>query len=97
MPYSLTLEAFKATCAEPMLPVDVDGLEPQGESDCRAPLFKEARGRPQTARLTAGEQRAWEAAWNGALLNITDWVLHCSRRGREGHNVLRCPAIPAGL
>ena len=23
-----------------MLSVDVDGLEPQGENDCRAPLFK---------------------------------------------------------
>ena len=92
-----SLEAFKATYAEPMLPVDVDGLEPQGENDCRAPLFKKARGRPQTARLTAGEQRAKEAAWNKALQNIPDRVLHCSRRGREGHSVLRCPAIPTGL
>ena len=97
IPYSFTLEAFKATCAEPMLLVDVDGLEPQGENDCRAPLFKKARGRPQTARLTAGEQRAWEAAWNKALQNVPDRVLHCSRRGREGHSVLRCPAIPTGL
>ena len=97
IPYNLTLEAFKATYAEPMLPVDVDGIEPQGENDCRAPLFKKARGRPQTARLTAGEQRAREAAWHGALQNIPDRVLHCSRCGREGHNALRCPAIPADL
>ena len=45
------------TYAEPMLPFEVEGLEPQGDSNCRAPLFKNARGRPQTARLTAGEQR----------------------------------------
>ena len=40
MPYNLTLEAFKATYAEHMLSVDVHGLEPQSENDCRAPLFK---------------------------------------------------------
>ena len=80
-----------------MLLVDVDGLELQGETDCRAPLFKKARGRPQTARLTAGEQRAREAVWHRALQNIPDRVLHCSRCGREGHNALRCPAIPADL
>ena len=39
---NLTLEAFKATYAENMLSVDVDGLEPQGVNDCRAPLFKSA-------------------------------------------------------
>ena len=42
MPNNLTLEAFKATYAEHMLSVDVDGLEPQGVNDCRAPLFKSA-------------------------------------------------------
>ena len=62
------------------------------DKDCRAPLFKKARGRPQTARLTAGEQRGRAAAWNGALQNIPDRVQHCSRCGQEGHNVLRCPA-----
>ena len=62
------------------------------DNDCRAPLFKKARGGPQTARLTAGEQRGWAAAWNGALQNIPDRVQHCSRCGQEGHNVLRCPA-----
>ena len=54
--YNLTLEAFKATYAEPMLPFEVEGLEPQGNNDCRVPLFKKARSRHQTARLTAGEQ-----------------------------------------
>ena len=58
---------------------------------------KFTRGRPQTARLTAGEQRGRAAAWNGALQNIPDRVQHCSRCGQEGHNVLHCPAIPAGL
>ena len=82
---------------EPMLPVEVEGLEPQGDNDCRAPLFKKARGRPQTTRLTAGEQRARQAAWNGALENIPDRVQRCSRCGHEGHNVVRCPAIPAGF
>ena len=53
--YNLTLEAFKATYVEPMLPVEVEGFEPRGDNDCRAPLFKKARGRPQTTRLTAGE------------------------------------------
>ena len=82
-----------------MLLVEVEGLEPQGHRDCRAALYKKARGRPQTAhaRLTAGEQKARAAAWNGALQIISDRVQHCSRCGREGHNVLRYPAIPAGL
>ena len=52
-----SLEAFKATYAEPMLPFEVEGLEPRGDNVCRAPLFKNARGRPQTTRLTADEQR----------------------------------------
>ena len=77
-----------------MLPVDV---EPRGENDFRAPLFKEARGRPLTACLTAGEQRAREAAWHGALQNIPDRILHCPRCGLEGYNVERCPVIPAGI
>ena len=81
IPYNLTLEAFKATYAKPMLPLDVDGLETQGENGYRAPLFKKARGRPQTPCLTAGEQRAREAAWYGALQNIPDRILYCSRCG----------------
>ena len=59
IPYNLTLKAFKAAYAESMLPVEVEGLEPQGDNDCRAPLFKKACGRPQTTRLIAGEQRGW--------------------------------------
>ena len=62
-----SLEAFKATYAEPMLSFEVEGLEPRGDNVCRAPLFKNARGRPQTTRLTADEQRGPGAAWNGAL------------------------------
>ena len=64
IPCNLTLEAFKAAYAEPMLPVQVEGLEPRGDNDCRAPPPKKARGRPQTTCLTAaaGEQRAREAA-----------------------------------
>ena len=31
------------------------------------------RGQPQTARLIAGEQRAQEAAWDGALQDITGY------------------------
>ena len=74
IPYNLTLEAFKATYVEPMLPVQIEGLEQQGDNDCRAPLFKKARGRPQTAHITAGEQRGRQAAWNGVLQNIPDLV-----------------------
>ena len=33
--------------------VTFQGLERQGDNDCRAPLFKKAPVRPQTARLTA--------------------------------------------
>ena len=40
MPKNLTLEAFKATYAEHMHSIDVDGLEPQGVNECRAPHFK---------------------------------------------------------
>ena len=97
--YNFTFEAFKAICAGPMRPVEVEGLEPQGDNDCRlgAPLLKKARGRPQTACLTLSKQGAGQNAWKGALQNIPDRVQHCSRCGREGHNVLHCPAIPAGL
>ena len=46
---------------------------------------------------TAGEQRGRQTAWNGALQNIPDRVQRCTRCGQEGHNVVRCPAIPAGF
>ena len=77
-----------------MLPVDV---EPRGENNCRAPLFKEARGRPLTACLRAGEQRAREAVWHGTLQNIPDRTLHCSSYGQECYNAERCPVTPAGI
>ena len=54
---------------------------------CRAPLFKKARGRPQVARLTAEEQRARVAAFNGALQNIPGRLQRCSCYHQEGHNV----------
>ena len=44
-------------------------------------------------RLTAGELRGRQAAWNGALQNIPDRVRRCTRCGQEGNNVVRCPAI----
>ena len=40
-----------------------------------------ARGRPPTSRITAGEQRDLEAARHGALQNIPDRILYCSRCG----------------
>ena len=36
--------------------VEIAGLQPRNDMPCRAPLFKKARGRPQVARLTAGER-----------------------------------------
>ena len=78
-----------------MSPTEVEGIEPQGDNDCPEPLSKTTRGRPQTARLTAGGPRARQAAFSGALRNIPDRVQHCSRCDREGHSVLRCPAVPA--
>ena len=96
--FNLTLAAFRATYDGPaMPPVEIATLAPQENEPCHAPLFKKARGRPQTARLTAGEQRARLAAYNGALENIPDRVQRCSRCREEGHNVTRCPILPAGL
>ena len=95
--YNLTLAAFRATHDGPIMPpVGIATLALHENEPCHAPLFKKARGRPQTARLTAGEQRARLAAYNEALENIPDRVQCCSRC-REGHNVTRCPAPPAGL
>ena len=94
--YNLTAPAFRATYAAPMPPVEIAGLQPRNNMLCRAPLIKKARGRPQTARLTSGEQRARVAAFNGALQNIPDRIQHCSRY-HEGHNILRCRAQPVDL
>ena len=96
--YNLTLAAFRATYDGPVMPpIEIATLAPNGNEPCRAPLLKKARGRPQTARLSAGESRARLAAYNGVLENIPDRVKRCSRRREEGHNVLRCPTLPAGL
>ena len=96
--FNLTLTAFRATYDGPVMPpVEIATLAPHENEPCHAPLFKKARGRPQTARLTAGEQRARLAAYNGMLENIPDRVQRCSRCREEGHNVTRCPALPAGL
>ena len=75
----------------------VEIIQLKENEPCHAPLFKKARGRPQTARLTAREQRTRLAAYNGALENIPDRVQRCSRCREEGHNVTRCPTLPAGL
>ena len=74
----------------------VEIIQLKENEPCHAPLFKKARGRPQTARLTAREQRTRLAAYNGALENILDRVQRCSRCREEGY-VTRCPTLPAGL
>ena len=62
--YNLTLPAFRATCAAPMPPVEIAGLQPR--MACSAKLLTEmAQGLLQAARLTAGQQRARVAAFNG--------------------------------
>jgi len=61
IPYNLTVAAMVATYSQSLPPIDVGALQaPTGVPalwECRPPLFKKAKGRPQTARLTAGEQR----------------------------------------
>ena len=95
--HNLTVPAFRATYTAPMPLVEITGLQPRNDMLCRAPLVKKARGRPQVARFTAGEQRARVAAFNGALQNIPDRLQRCSRCHQEGHNILRCRARPADL
>ena len=90
--YNLTVPALRATYAVPMPLVEIAGFRPRNDMPYRAPLFKKARGRPQIARLTAGEQRARVAAFNGPLRDIPDRQQHCSRCHQEGHNILRCRA-----
>ena len=74
VPYNLTIPSLRSAYAVPMASLEISGLEvhyanlnpADGEAGvalersplCRAPNFKKARGRPQTARRTAGEQRA---------------------------------------
>ena len=68
-----------------------------GNPLCRAPLFKKPRGRPQTARMSAGKQRARTAHALGALPDVPDRVQRCSRCRQEGHNIRNCRALPEGL
>jgi hypothetical protein len=72
IPYNLAIAAMVATYSQSLPPIDVGTLHtPPGDSalwECRPPLFKKAKGRPQTARLTAGEQRGRRAAWRGLYL-----------------------------
>jgi hypothetical protein len=102
IPYNLTVAAMVATYSQSLPPIDVGALQaPPGDPalwECRPPLFKKAKGRPQTARLTAGEQRGRRAAWRGALPEVPDRVpQRCSRCRQEGHNILNCRALPDGL
>ena len=72
--YPTTSHSKPLRLATPSTPVEAEGLEPQGDNDCRESPFKKARGRPQTTRLTAGWQRAWQAAWNGTLqMSLTEY------------------------
>lgn len=54
---------FRATYAVPMPHFEIAGSQPRNGILCRAPFIKKARGHPQAARLTAGEQRARVAAF----------------------------------
>ena len=87
-----------ATYSQSLPPIDVGALQaPPGDPalwECRPPLFKKAKGRPQTARLTAEEQRGRRAAWRGAMLRSP---IGCRRCRQEGHNILNCRALPDGL
>ena len=94
-----------------MAPVEIAGLEVRyanlnpadGEAGvalersplCRAPNFKKARGRQQTARRTAGERRARLANLIG-VVQVPDRVQRGSRCRGEGHNVRTCRALPPG-
>ena len=54
--YNLALTAFRVTYD---FPVEIATLAPHENEPCRTPLFKKARGRSQTARLTAGGQERY--------------------------------------
>ena len=59
-----------------------------------ATSIQKLEGRPQTARITAREQRARRAAHAGALPDIPNRIQRCRE---EGHNVLNCRALPEGI
>ena len=63
---------------------------------CRAPNIKNPQRRPQTARRTAGEQRARLSNLVG-IVQVPDRVQRCSRCRGEGHNARNCRALPPGL
>ena len=87
----MTVSAFRATCAAPMPQVGIAGLQPRNDLLYRAPVSRNAPGRPETAHLTSGEQRARVSAFNGAEQNIPDRIQHCSRAHQEG----QYPARPS--
>jgi len=72
IPYNLTVAAMVASYSQSLPPIDVGTLQaPPGDPalwEGRPPLFKKAKGRPQTARPTAGEQRGRRATWRGLYL-----------------------------
>ena len=80
--HSLTVPSLCAAYAAPMVAVDIGGLgvhyaklsSDDGERSplCRTPIVKKPRGRPQTARRTAGEQGARLAGLVGVV-----WVSDC--------------------
>ena len=72
IPYNLTVSAMVASYSQSLPPIDVDAFQaPPGDPalwECRPPLFNKAKGRPQTTRPTAGEQRGRRPAWRGLYL-----------------------------
>jgi hypothetical protein len=85
--YNLTREDFEATYTVPMLPVKVDGLEQQGDDDCRAPLLASQQVNREPGSLHG----------TGLYkISVTGYSSALAVR-REGHNVFRYPAIPPGL
>ena len=97
---NLTFAAMNAIYTQVMPPVDVGGLQVPLRPElweCRPPLFKKPKGCPLTARIAAKEQRARRAARAGALPDIPNHIQRCSRCREEGHNVLKCRALPEGM
>ena len=60
-----------------MPPIDAGALQaqPQPElQECRPPVFKKLKMRPQNARIITGEQRARHAARVGTLPDIPNRI-----------------------
>ena len=85
---NLTVATFHVTYGGPVLPpVETATLAPYENDPCRAPLFKKARGRPQTARLLLeSKERDLLLIIMGGR-NIPDRVQRCSPCREEGRNV----------